>query len=267
MPAQSTMPKLSVGASSFTPNAKPFMPRAPVAEPPKPREPTPPPRDAVVEQFKRWTHTERETNDFKEIVKKLATRKESEPISMDIFKQIQNLEIGKKHEDFEYVTNKVLIERSIKQMVESKKGNFRQNNNNNKNRDNRGEGNFNKNQYPKTPKQGGGGGGGGKAPGLWREEDVGEKNKLKQIAIKNHENAKKDKNENQKIRLILNIIAPDNYVRKFAELRGFLFANLKKRDECEEEKIEYDEDVHKLKEGCINEEILKTIVDNIFRKA
>jgi hypothetical protein len=77
------------------------------------------------------------------------------------------------------VTNKVLIERSIKQMVESKKGNFRQNNNNNKNRDNRGEGNFNKNQYPKTPKQGGGGGGGGKAPGLWREEDVGEKNKLK----------------------------------------------------------------------------------------
>jgi hypothetical protein len=86
MPAQSTMPKLSVDASSFTPNAKPFMPRAPVAEPPKPREPTPPPRDAVVEQFKRWTHTERETNDFKEIVKKLATRKESEPISMDIFK-------------------------------------------------------------------------------------------------------------------------------------------------------------------------------------
>jgi len=42
---------------------------------------------------------------------------------------------------------------------------------------------------------------------------------------------------------------------------------LKKRDECEEEKIDYDEEVHKLKEGCINEEILKTIVDNIFRKA
>lgn len=80
-------------------------------------------------------------------------------------------------------------------MVESKKGNFRQNNNNNKNRDNRDGGNFNKNQYPKTPKQKDGGGG-GKAPGLWREEDVGEKNKLKLIAIKNHENAKKDKNEN-----------------------------------------------------------------------
>jgi len=106
-----------------------------------------------------------------------------------------------------------------------------------------------------------------KTGGLWREEDVGEKNKLKQIAIKNHENAKKDKNENQKIRLILNIIAPDNYVRKFAELRSYLFPNLKKRDECEEEKVDYDEETHKLKEGCMNEEILKTMVDNIFRKA
>ena len=257
---------MSIGASTFTPNSKPFMPSAKIAEPVKPREPTPPPRDVIVDKFTKWTHSERETNDFKEIIKSLGSRKESEPISMDIFKKIQDLEIGKKHADFEYVTNKVLIERSIKHMVESKKGNFRQNNNNNKNRDNRGgDGNFNKNQYPKTPKQGGGGG--GKAPGLWREEDVGEKNKLKQIAIKNHENAKKDKNEIQKIRLILNIIAPDNYVKKFGEIRGYLFPKLKKRDECEEEKIDYDEEVHKLKEGCINEEILKTIVDNIFRKA
>jgi len=40
----------------------------------------------IVDKFTRWTHTERETNDFKEIVKKLATRKFDEPISMDIFK-------------------------------------------------------------------------------------------------------------------------------------------------------------------------------------
>ena len=34
-----------------------------------------------------------------------------------------------------------------------------------------------------------------KSGGLWREEDVGEKNKLKLIAQKNHERAKMDKNE------------------------------------------------------------------------
>jgi len=78
---------------------------------------------------------------------------------------------------------------------------------------------------------------------------------------------RKIKMKSKKIRLILNIIAPDNYVKKFGEIRGYLFPKLKKRDECEEEKIDYDEEVHKLKEGCINEEILKTIVDNIFRKA
>ena len=64
-------------------------------------------------------------------------------------------------------------------MIESKKGNFRPGGAN-KNRDNRKEGNFKKDQYhPQTPKTGSGG---GKPAGLWREEDVGEKNKLKLIA-------------------------------------------------------------------------------------
>jgi len=84
---------MTIGASSFTPGAKPFTPSAkpvpaPVVEPVKPREPTPPPRDVTVDQFTKWTHTERETNDFKEIISTLKARKESEPISMDIFKQI-----------------------------------------------------------------------------------------------------------------------------------------------------------------------------------
>tara|TARA_B110000285_G_C15133671_1_gene625380 strand:+ start:1284 stop:1538 length:255 start_codon:yes stop_codon:yes gene_type:complete len=81
-------PAMKLTASAFTPNAKPFTPGgmgkpAPAA---KPREPTPPPKDMIVDKFTKWTHTERETNDFKEIVKKLATRKFDEPISMDIFK-------------------------------------------------------------------------------------------------------------------------------------------------------------------------------------
>jgi len=241
---------MSIVSSSFTPNAKPFTPggfKAPV-EVVKPREPTPPPRDVIVDQFAKWTHSERETNDFKDIIKKLAERKSSEPITLDVFKTIQALEIGLKHEDLNFCTNGKMIERSIKHMVESKKGNFRQGGQKGGNRDNnRGEGNFNKNQYPKTPKTGGGGGGGDfKKPGLWREEDVGEKNKLKLIAQKNHENAKKDKNDNQKIRLILNIIAPDNYTKKFGELRGYLFPNLKKREECDEEEVDYDEEAHKL---------------------
>ena len=66
------------------------------------------------------------------------------------------------------------------------------------------------------------------------------------IAQKNHEKAKLDKNDNQKIRLILNIIAPDNYDKKFGELRGYLFTGLKKRQECEDEGIDFDEETHKL---------------------
>jgi len=38
----------------------------------------------------------------------------------------------------------------------------------------------------------------------------------------------------QKIRLLLNVITPDNYYRKFAELREFLFPGMKTRAECEE---------------------------------
>lgn len=74
---------MSVGSSSFTPLAKPFTPSAP-----KPREPTPPPKDIIADKFKLWKHSERETNDFKDIITKLGSRKDSEPISLEIFKQI-----------------------------------------------------------------------------------------------------------------------------------------------------------------------------------
>ena len=80
---------MSVVSSSFTPNAKPFTPggmKAP--EVAKPREPTPPPRDVIVDQFLKWTHSERETNDFKDIIKLLAERKSTEPITLEVFKSI-----------------------------------------------------------------------------------------------------------------------------------------------------------------------------------
>ena len=71
---------------------------------------------------------------------------------------------------------------------------------------------------------------------------------------------RQDKNEIQKIRLILNVITPDNFDKKFKELRGFLFNELKTKTECEEEGIGYNEEEHKLSENWENQEILDTIV-------
>ena len=45
------------------------------------------------------------------------------------------------------------------------------------------------------------------------------------------EKVKGDRNLEQKIRLIINIITPDNLDKKFLELRGFMFGELKKPDE------------------------------------
>jgi len=74
------------------------------------------------------------------------------------------------------------------------------------------------------------------------------------------------KNESQKIRLILNVITPDNFAKKFKELRAYQFGELKTRNECEEDGIEYDEKIHLLGDN-INKETLNVIVQNIFRKA
>ena len=81
-----------------------------------------------------------------------------------------------------------------------------------------------------------------------------------------HKKATAEKNEKQKIKLILNVITPDIYEKKFKELREFMFQDLKGRDECEKDKIEYDSNL-KLTDESINNEILLTIVENIFRKA
>lgn len=81
-----------------------------------------------------------------------------------------------------------------------------------------------------------------------------------------HEKVTQSKNEEQKIRLILNIITPDNFDKKFGELRGYLFPNLKTRAECKDEEIEFTEE-HKLVDEIVRTDILNTIVENIFRKA
>lgn len=99
-------------------------------------------------------------------------------------------------------------------------------------------------------------------------EDTAEKAKLKAKAKAMHEKVNMAKNEEQRIRLILNIITPDNYDRKLAELRGFLFGDLKTEEEClEAGDADAWANQEKLSQDNIREDILLTIVQNIFRKA
>lgn len=62
--------------------------------------------------------------------------------------------------------------------------------------------------------------------GEWKREDTEERMKLKQKALEIQKKVKMEKNESQKIRLILNVITPDNFDKKFGELRKFLFGDM-----------------------------------------
>ena len=65
----------------------------------------------------------------------------------------------------------------------------------------------------------------------------------------------------------MNIITPDNKKKKFGELKSYLFADFKTRKECFDEEIDFNEDVHLLKDSNINMEILRVVVENIIKKA
>ena len=95
--------------------------------------------------------------------------------------------------------------------------------------------------------------------GTWKQEDTTEKAKLKEKAIAMHAKVTMEKNESQKIRLILNVITPDNYEKKFKELRSFLFMDLKTKEECEDDDEKYDEDTA-LGDDNMRTDILETIV-------
>ena len=55
--------------------------------------------------------------------------------------------------------------------------------------------------------------------------------KLSEECKKVREVSISDKNPIQKIRLIVNLLAPDNLEKKFGELRGIMFGSLKLPDE------------------------------------
>ena len=77
------------------------------------------------------------------------------------------------------------------------------------------------------------------------------------------EKAKSDKNTQQKIRLIVNVITPDNFDKKFEELREYIFGLLKHANE-----EGYDKEVHHiLSDEDLSKENLQLVVETIFRKA
>ena len=58
----------------------------------------------------------------------------------------------------------------------------------------------------------------------------------------------------RKIKLILNQISPDNFQKKIGELREIMFPEMKTKNECFEEGVEYDD--FKLSDETLNEETL-----------
>mmetsp|Transcript_27045 Transcript_27045/g.41189 ORF Transcript_27045/g.41189 Transcript_27045/m.41189 type:complete len:121 (+) Transcript_27045:1254-1616(+) len=75
------------------------------------------------------------------------------------------------------------------------------------------------------------------------------------------------KNVVQKIRLLLNVITPDNHDKKFLELREYMFPGMKTRAECDEEGIDFIEAEHLLTSDNFNSEILDTVIQNLLKKA
>ena len=65
----------------------------------------------------------------------------------------------------------------------------------------------------------------------------------------------------------MNVISPDNFDKKVSELRLYLFGEqFKTEDECFDENIYFDPEIHILKVDQINNKIIEAIMFNIFRK-
>ena len=244
---------------------------------------TPTPVDQVKDSLKKHGVTDDEDiKSFKTLLADLKKHFEENKdgvISLDLFKKVGATKIcdskESKYTDDSLVksVNIPLVDREVKESIEGQtkmKKNYSQHNKGGgkgyNQGYNQGEGNdFAKGTAQKDRKYNNNNNSGG----TWKKEDTEEKAKLRELAQAQIARIRGDKNETQKIKLILNVIAPDNFTKKFGELRGFLFRGLKTQEECEEEGIDYNEDEHKLTEGGdqIDEVILDTIVQNIFRKA
>jgi hypothetical protein len=236
---------------------------------------TPAPADPIKENLaKHGIKDEEEVKSIKaflEELKKSVKESKDGVIDLEMFKKVGTLKICQSQEAkvtdecLKNSVNAALLDREVKEVVEGMTKMKKNYSHNNK----PGKGGYN-NQYGDDFAKGTAGKGKyGNQGGMWKQEDNQEKAKLREQAQANYTKIKSDKNDTQKIKLILNVIAPDNFEKKFGELRGFLFKGLKTKEECEEEEIEYIEDIHKLKEDSdqLDQNVLDTIVQNIFRKA
>ena len=95
-----------------------------------------------------------------------------------------------------------------------------------------------------------------------QESDVLRK-KLIEESKKTIEKATGDKNILRKIRLIVNVILPDNFDMKFEELRGYTFGDLKAPNETG-----YDKILHPtLSDENVSKENIQIVVETILLKA
>ncbi len=95
-----------------------------------------------------------------------------------------------------------------------------------------------------------------------RQEPDELRKKLAEESKATIEKAKSDRNTEQSIRLIVNVISPDNFDKKFEELRCYMFGQLKTSSEAG-----YDRIAHPLlTDENISKKNLNIVVETIFRK-
>lgn len=119
-------------------------------------------------------------------------------------------------------------------------------------------------RYNEGQHQGGGG------MGLQRQVVSKEQQEMHDKAAEYRNRIVENRNEaktKNKIKLILNLLSPDNFEKKIRELRDMVFPENKTRAECFEEDIEFDKDKHLLTDENLDEDVLQFVVQNIFKKA
>ena len=66
----------------------------------------------------------------------------------------------------------------------------------------------------------------------------------------------------------MNVISPDNFEKKVKELRFYLFGEkFKLLDECIEQDLYFDPEIHVLRLDNMNREIIEFTAFNLFKKA
>lgn len=133
-------------------------------------------------------------------------------ISINLFDKVSQLEMCKNMGDqavaLNHCLNEHIVNRKVHEVLKAKGGknnyNRQRTQNNKRDDDDRKGNNYKKDNWQKDEPE-----------GSWKMQDTTEKAKLKEKARAMHEKVMTEKNVAQQIRLILNVITPDNYDKKF----------------------------------------------------